>query len=282
MGVTQFVFLAGDSSLDNKHWFFSGFRTKAEQIMAGECDFIGKAINGYERVLSPPFMVKDVAYWMNKELLEYNSGSVVSCCLNCAVEESCIVGRETTGLPPQDLFIRDTITSDDVLVVDVGGNDVALSPTPGVIFNIAWLLKLTPQFCIEHGGPFCAPGLLYFIHMFSTRLKRYIHSLIEKQKPKKVVVCMLYFLDEVAGGSWADFVLGKLGYDTNPSKLQAVMRQVYYWGVKSIKIPGVEIVTLPLYETLDGKHTGDYVQRVEPSVEGGRKLACTIAKALYS
>jgi len=68
-----------------------------------------------------------------------------------------------------------------------------------------------------------------------------------------------------------------LGYDTNPGKLQAVMRQVYAWGVSQIKIPGVEIVPLALYEVLDGKDTSDYVQRVEPSVTGGEKMAKAIA-----
>ena len=44
----------------------------------------------------------------------------------------------------QDMFVRDNITEDDILVVDVGGNDVALHPTCGVIFNIILLLYLTP------------------------------------------------------------------------------------------------------------------------------------------
>ena len=33
----------------------------------------------------------------------------------------------------QDDFIRTHITEQDILIVDVGGNDVALKPTSGVI-----------------------------------------------------------------------------------------------------------------------------------------------------
>ena len=36
---------------------------------------------------------------------------------------------------------------------------------------------------------------------------------------------MLYFLDEKPGGSWADGTLKALGYDSNPEKLQTVMRR---------------------------------------------------------
>lgn len=48
------------------------------------------------------------------------------------------------------MFVRDNITEDDILVVDVGGNDVALHPTCGVIFNIILLLYLTPT-CLSFG-----------------------------------------------------------------------------------------------------------------------------------
>jgi len=51
----------------------------------------------------------------------------------------------------EDMFVRDNITEDDILVVDVGGNDVALHPTCGVIFNIILLLYLTPT-CLSFFG----------------------------------------------------------------------------------------------------------------------------------
>lgn len=275
-GTKRFVYLAGDSSLDNKHWFFKGWTEKRDQVKRPS-DFVGAAINGYEHALEPPFMVKDVAYWVNVECQARCGPGNETACLNTSIEESSMVQREETpgGLLPQDEFIRDNITEEDILVIDVGGNDIALRPTVGVIFNIALLLYLTPTFAIKAGA---APGLAYFVHMFRVRLRRYIELMIAKKKPKKVVVCMLYFLDHQSGGSWADHVLEKLGYDKDPEKLQAVIRKVYEWGVAKIDIPGVEICPLPLYETLDGTDTTDYCQRVEPSVTGGQKLGRAIAE----
>lgn len=273
-----FIFLVGDSSLDNKHWFFPGGQLKSQHLSSAS-DFVANAVNGYEHALRPPFMVKDVCYWLNEECLKaFKGGAARTAAINTAVEESCLSQREVEGILPQDEFVRDNITENDVLVVDVGGNDVALRPTMGVIVNIVMLLYLTPTAVIRAN---LAPGLIYFVHMFRIRLGRYIEQLVVLRKPKKIIVCMLYFLDEQSGGSWADGVLEKLGYDSNPDKLQTVMRKVYEWGVSQLNIPGVEVVPLPLYEVLDGKNTADYVQRVEPSVSGGRKMARAMAEKIF-
>lgn len=278
-GASQFIFLAGDSSLDNKHWFFRPYLGKAEQLSAAS-DFVGEAVNGYEIALTPAFMVKDVCYWLNVECALRRAGSGVPrvCAINTAVEESCLSQREKEGLLPQDEFICSHITENDILIVDVGGNDVALRPTLGVILNMAVLLYMTPIWAIRAN---LAGGLLYFIHMFRVRLRRYIEQLVSVRRPRKVIVCMLYYLDEVSGGSWCDAVLSKLGYDANPEKLQAVIRKVYQFGVAKVAVPGVEVVPLPLFEVLDGKDTTDYVQRVEPSVTGGQKMAKAMAAAIF-
>lgn len=280
-GVTSFAFLAGDSSLDNKHWFFTEGGLKREEVLR-KPSFVDSALNKYELILKPPVMVKDVAYWLNKECSQHlvNSGQHVAA-LNCAVEESGIHQREIDELLPQDVFIRDNITENDILIVDVGGNDVALRPTPGVIFNMLWLLYLTPQCLIRNTGPWGAWGLHYFINLFSTRLQSYIEKITEKRKPRLIIVCMIYFPDERPGGSWADGVLEKLGYNTNPAKLQDVIRQVYHHGVCQIEIPGSNVRPLPLYETLNGKDSTDYTQRVEPSVKGGSKMARAIAQKMF-
>lgn len=47
-------------------------------------------------------------------------------CLNAAVEATSLNDRAFNRLLPQDAFIRNNIDKDDVLVVSVGGNDVAL------------------------------------------------------------------------------------------------------------------------------------------------------------
>jgi hypothetical protein len=84
---------------------------------------------------------------------------------------------------------------------------------------------------------------------------------------------MLYYLDEREGGSWADTTLRILGYNSDPAKLQLIIRRIFEQGTAQIKVGGVPVVAVPMYEALDGKDTEDYVQRVEPSSKGGAKLA---------
>ena len=47
-----------------------------------------------------------------------------------------------------------------------------------------------------------------------------ITRIIEKTAPKMVLVNMIYYPDEVAGGSWADSSLSILGYNRDPEQLQ--------------------------------------------------------------
>ena len=91
---------------------------------------------------------------------------------------------------------------------------------------------------------------------------------------------MLYYLDETQGGSWADNTLRILGYNSNPEKLQLLIRLMFEQGTTQIKVSGVPVVTVPMYEALDGKDTKDYEQRVEPSSKGGAKLAKLILDRL--
>lgn len=57
-------------------------------------------------------------------------------------------------LKPQDVFLRDHLQPNDVLVVSIGGNDVALWPTPCTIASIAGLVHCTPTSCLEQGFVF--------------------------------------------------------------------------------------------------------------------------------
>jgi hypothetical protein len=41
------------------------------------------------------------------------------------------------------------------------------------------------------------------------------------------------------------------------------------------------MIYFPFYEILDGSDTLDYVQRVEPSASGGRKIANSLLDRLY-
>ena len=144
------IWTAGDSSLDNKYWFNDTL----------------PAVGVYKDVLHPPQSVCDVTYWLNS-LLEgdrYNNIHSSADChderrriikyaaINTAVEATTLNER-TYSLRSQDKFIRDNISSNDVLIVSVGGNDIALCPTPCTIASVAGLLCL-PTRCLEGGRSF--------------------------------------------------------------------------------------------------------------------------------
>ena len=128
------TFLAGDSSLDNKYWF----------------DEWAPARNGYEHVLRPQVMKKDVCYWMNDDTGRRGTGTDSASsvgCLNTAVEATSLDDRACGRLTPQDVFLRDNMTSDDTLIVSVGGNDVALAPTVCTAINMGLLTRCAPGWC---------------------------------------------------------------------------------------------------------------------------------------
>lgn len=273
-GCKHFIYLAGDSSLDNKHWFFNPFISKVAQI--GDDSIFAPAVNGYQQVLDPPRMVKDVSFWLNYEMSK-RVGEAKVCTLTSAVEESTVEDR-AQGLLLPDVFIREHITEDDFLVLSVGGNDVALSPTLRTTFNML-LLTSSPAALIKSG---LAPGFGYFFKFFHDRIEQLVKQLVAKRKPQVVIVCMIYYLDEQPGGSWADFTLGAMGYDKNPSKLQLIIKTLFEKIAEvGFNVPGVKtVVPFPLFSVLDGKNHSDYVQRVEPSVEGGHKMAKAFADEL--
>jgi len=281
------IFLAGDSSLDNKYW----------------CRGQKAAVNGYERVLAPPRMKADVCFWLNTEAA--NRGERDLCCINTAVEATALSNRAFGNLLAQDQFIADNISAEDYLIVSVGGNDIALMPTLCTVTNILLLSWCTPVACLNcacacppnlgcDGGcwtcglegclaGFCCgwpPGLGYFVDMFRNKVGNYVNNLVARTKPKKVVICMIYYLDEVSRGGWADCALKCMCYDAFPSRLQTAIAAVYDLATRSIEIPGTEVVAFPLFRVLNGKQPADYVDRVEPSERGGRKMAVGLLDAV--
>ncbi len=90
----SFVYLAGDSSLDNKAWL-------------GHAE-AKPPCNGYGEVLK--WMKPDVCYHLNAAA-EGQSRKLVA--INAAVEASCVRDR-ATNLLPQDHFIRDTIRTSSI------------------------------------------------------------------------------------------------------------------------------------------------------------------------
>mmetsp|Transcript_30892 Transcript_30892/g.51134 ORF Transcript_30892/g.51134 Transcript_30892/m.51134 type:complete len:349 (-) Transcript_30892:261-1307(-) len=280
------IFLAGDSSLDNKAWF----------------DNTAPALNGYEACLSGD-MKQDVCYWINAEIVR--RGHTGLFCINTAIEATTLSQR-ACGLLSQDAFIRDHIGPQDTLIVSVGGNDIAMAPMLFTVLNLVPLACCTPNFCLRHcmcacppdlqfdcgclgcGLPACLsatpfgwpPGAGYFADLFGHKVELYTKRLLARKRPRRVVVCMIYFLDEKSTGSWADPALCCLGYDCAPSRLQLMIRRVFELATSRIRIPGTEVVAFPLFRVLDGKTSSDYVQRVEPSASGGRKMGSALLDAV--
>jgi hypothetical protein len=238
------IYLAGDSSLDNKFWLHKSI----EELSVDVPTIYFKAFNNAKPKA-------DVAFWMNHLLAERAT------CINTAVEESMLRDRDEQLLP-HDEFIRDSIRSEDVLIVSVGANDVALKPLPRTVFHMARLAWFTSQKSLEN---LSAGSLSYFKDMFGTKVQDYISRLTAKTKPRAVVVCMIYFPLEAhfEQKSWADRQLALLGYTSHPGQLQAAIRAMYECATKQIKVDGTEIVPCALHEVLDGKTLDDYTDRVE-------------------
>ena len=59
------------------------------------------------------------------------------------------------------------------------------------------------------------------------RTQKYIEALTAKTKPKKILVCLIYYPDENNTPSWANGALGALGYNRNPAKIQLILRKIF-------------------------------------------------------
>ena len=273
-GCTNFIFYAGDSSLDNKAWLFKARGKKQSDASAFQDDNItAPAINGYERILVPPRMVKDVDYWVNKLLADGRGPKNQKICsIMTSVEATTLADRDASLLD-QDKFLRDHLTENDYLVVSVGGNDAAFRSDPTVENAIA-TLKTKPNDPV-------ALGVL--LSIVGPKTQKYIEKLVEKKKPQNTLVSMIYYPDEKEGESWAgaSAVLDAFGYSDNPKKLQDLNDFLYKEGTAKIRIAGAKVTPVKLSEVLDGKTSSDYFERVEPSVEGGRKMAEFFIEKLF-
>jgi lysophospholipase L1-like esterase len=258
-GDKPIVWLAGDSSLDNKAWVPAD-GSGGTPLPVSVPDIYALVLKSF----TP--MKPDVAFWMNHHLGDRAT------VINGAVEASLLRERKHMLLQ-QDKFIHDNIRSQDILVVSVGANDIALSPTFCTAYNMMRLAHLSSQSSIENGS---AWALSHFKSLFGKQVQKYISQLVKDTKPAAVIVCMIYHPLESGLStekSWADAQLSALKYDTQPQKLQAAIRKMYEQATCQIKIEGTTVIPLPLFEVLDGKHADDYVERVEPSVDGGRKMS---------
>ncbi len=75
-----------------------------------------------------------------------------------------------------------------------------------------------------------------------------------------------------------------LGYFRNPSRVQNILRTVYREAIceleKESQTLGCPIFPVPLFEVLDSKDSKDYCQKVEPSAQGGKKMAAAFLDAI--
>lgn len=251
-GKQSLIYLMGDSSLDNKYWLLNGATMPA--------------CNGYENILTPATSVADVAHWMNVELAHK---APEAACINASVEESTISSRDG-GLLPQDVFVEANITPDDIIIISLGGNDIALRPSFKTICSMGWLAKCSWGSNILSGT---AWGMGHLRHLFRDRIQGILQTVCSAARPKAILVCMIYFPDITGRGGWADSLLKILGYDSNPDRLHSLIRTAFQEATSEIKLDGTVIIPTPLFEVLDGQTTADYVQRVEPSAQGGQKMA---------
>lgn len=248
----RIVWLAGDSTLDNKYWV-SGKRA---------------ARNGYEKFISPPFVRPDVCFHLNDILKEKNICAVA---INTAVEGSTLQQRNIKLLD-HDMLIRNQIRNSDDLVISVGGNDFALSPTIHTLTNL-FLLSYASHEAIENGT---AWGLASICEMIRSGLQNYVDSLTELQKPRRILICSLYYPDKnPESHGWADGILKRLG-----TRVDLLIRAIYREAVCKVVVKNSHVIYVPLFETLNGLDSSLYSQRVEPSSKGGRKIAHTLTKYL--
>lgn len=236
------ILLLGDSTLDNKYWVPPRTETHPHQQLAN--------------LLDNSIVRRDVSYWLTRAFAKRRIA------INCAVEESTLRERRSRLLD-QDVVARDNLRNDDIVVVSVGGNDIALRPTFGVILAV-----LAQTFI---GGRL---GLTTLRRIFRNDLTSYLQRVTDQCQPELIVVCGLYFPDEsIMVRSWASWTLRMLGYNSRPQWLQCAMRTVFEKMIREVKVSGCQMAYVPLYAALDGKESSDYVARVEPSEQGGRKMA---------
>ena len=222
-------------------------------------------------------MHRDVCYWLNRAILR---AGLDLACVNTAVEASTLGERSGMfGRPqllPQDRFASQHLLPKDALCVSVGGNDVVMQPTLATVCSMLALIRASPE-SVRSGR---AWGLRHFVRLFRDRVRSYIERVLDGHHVSAVAVCCIYYPCLEGLGSWADLGLGLLRYDSEPARLQLILREIYRQAVAEIRLPGVRVVPIPLYEFLDPGAPGDYVARVEPSVVGGRKLANGILACL--
>lgn len=248
--ITTIVYLAGDSSLDNKHWIPENERLPVSSK-------ISKFMTREYAKCKP-----DVAYWVNRVSPSY------ILCMNCAVEEAKISTKINHGLNAQDILIRDNITKDDVLVISIGGNDVALASDISTILAMGCLLYITT-----------ALPKWYLLHKFKTQLREYIEKLTTVTQPKTIILCSIYYPCKYGNG-WSTRFLDRISYDTNPELIHQFIDDFHEYVIDGLVGELDNVHSLKLSDILDWETSEHYISRVEPSSTGGKCIAKEIIQII--
>ena len=216
-------------------------------------------------------MRQDIAYHINKLFVGTDD---TAACINAAVEEATVNEKigDSGSLNAQDKFIQRNITANDTLVVSIGGNDIALKPSFSTLCNMGKMMMLNDVKELENNFENCW-GAPHFIEMFRDCVQMYINQLIGNVRPKKIIVCLIYYPNLEKEG-WATGTLDKLDYYNNPQFLQTVIRQIYINATLRISIKNnAKVEAFPMFEHLNGTRPEFYCQGVEPSALGNKVLA---------
>jgi hypothetical protein len=253
------IWLAGDSTMDNKHWLFEDICEKRTMD-----SYTIPPQHEYKNLLVPPSCIPDIAACINSLTKDTNYVA-----LNCAIEESSLSDRQN-GMLAHDHIIKSNIRENDVLIVSVGGNDIGLKPCFKTIFWMVamWILPFN-----------WIPPHIY--HIFHTQLKSYIMKLTKRKKPKLVIVCMFYYPCE-HGRGWIDRSFAFQMYKRNATKAKQLLDLIFYRAISKINIPFINIEYMHLGHVLDSRDKKDYVSRVEPSKKGGEKIAAAFYQTIFT
>ena len=212
-------------------------------------------------------------------------------CVNAAIEESTLARRAGGRLLPQDEVLRDQLADGDVIIVSVGGNDIAFQPSLATIVAMLKMLGLPCCCCLPRLGGASdvrlvdgtASGLGHLIKLYGADTREYVTALLsgpQHAKPALVILNMIYYPLEAntgpqgGGGGWAELALSALGYNSNPQRLHTVIRSLFTHATSRVELEApIKIVACPLYKLLDSRNPTHYVERVEPSAIGSALMA---------
>ena len=57
-----------------------------------------------------------------------------------------------------------------------------------------------------------------------------------KPEPNMILVCMIYYPEEVHTPSWVGPAVGALGYNSNPGKLQMLIQKAYVEAIRYVML----------------------------------------------